>query len=375
VADVNTRKIEGVPAIREFAGAWADLARRRGRNRPFSAPGFALSALEAYHAGDRPAVIVAERAGVPDAVLPLVRRPLRKGPVTIGEIGPPRNPNVLVNDLLLPDEPAAAEEVLSALLKGLDHEQCDTVLLDHLPDLPGQVDALVRQSVRLGFARDDVSRSRDLFYVSVSGGYEDYLASRSSDHRWQLKKIGRKAREAGARIERVEGRQAIRSSLPILFDIETRSWQGATPGAAMTAEDHAFTAALLTDLDDDEVGELWLLHLADRPVAALRMLGGGDRLCVHTMFFDQQVKGLTPGALLLDAMLRSAWERNLAEVDLHGGSAFFRRWATGSRPHVSVRLYRPGLYGRLLHGGRHLAQRIGAWRRRGGDEARASEAA
>jgi CelD/BcsL family acetyltransferase involved in cellulose biosynthesis len=79
---------------------------------------------------------------------------------------------------------------------------------------------------------------------------------------------------------------------------------------------------------------------------------------VHTMHYDLRFKHLTPGTLLLEAMLRWAWETGLKEVDLHGNSTFFKRWATGERPHQSVRLYKPGIYGGLLRLGRRLSRRF-----------------
>ena len=360
---LSIRCIEGLEAILEQAEPWQALARRRARSRPFAGPGFVTAALSAYHQGDAPVLYWVEQDGEPQGALPLIRRPIRRSGLSVHEIGFPRNPHTLVNDPLLPDDPSAAGVILEALLVRLATDDCDTVMFDHVPDDAGLVTILEDRARHLGYSVETVDTGRDLQFATLSGDFDAYLASRSSDHRWQLKKLLRKARDADVSIERIEGRDAIRNALPAWRTIEQASWQGASADAAMAAVDDAFTRGLLDRLAEDEVGELWMLSVRDVPAAALRMLGGDCRLSVHTMHFDQRHKGLTPGTLLVEAMMRSAFERGLAEVDFHGDSTFFRRWATGLRAHRSVRLYRPGLYGRLLHGGRTLARRVEAWRK------------
>jgi CelD/BcsL family acetyltransferase involved in cellulose biosynthesis len=358
---VKAIRVEGIEAIERRVEPWRDLAHLRGRNRPFSGPGFVLAALKAYHRDAAPILHAVESNGQWEAALPLIERPLQKAGLTINEFGFPRNPNVLVNDPLLPDDGASARDILGTLLKAIASERCDTLILDHMPRDTNAPELMVAVGEGLGYSSDGVEDSRDLCFVSIEGSFDDYLSTRSSDHRWQLKKILRKAGQAGATVECLRTRSEITAAMPQWFDIERNSWQGSTKGAAMTDEDREFMRHLLTDLDDSEVGELWLLHIADEPAAALRMLADGERICVHTMHYDQRFKHLTPGAILLEAMLRSAWERGLSEVDLHGSSAFFKRWATGERPHQSVRLYKPGLYGSLLRESRRLSRRFEAW--------------
>jgi CelD/BcsL family acetyltransferase involved in cellulose biosynthesis len=361
MAGVKAMRVEGIEAIERFVEPWRELARARRRNRPFAGPGFVLAALKAYHSDAAPILHVVEKNGQWEAALPLIRRPLQKAGLTINELGFPRNPNVLVNDLLLPADDASARESLVALLQTIALERCDTLILDHMPRDPNAPELMIAVAEDLGYRSDGVEVSRDLSFVSVEGSFDDYLSTRSSDHRWQLKKILRKAGQAGVTVECLRTRSEIAAAMPLWFTIERNSWQGSTTGAAMTEEDRNFMRHLITELDDSEVGELWLLRVGGEPAAALRMLADRERICVHTMHYDQRFKHLTPGSILLEAMLRSAWERGLAEVDLHGSSAFFKRWATGERRHQSVRLYKPGLYGSLLRESRRLSRRYEAW--------------
>lgn len=357
-------RIEGIEAIEAAIPRWRALAAARSRNRPFSGPGFVMAALKTYHRHENPAIWVVERGNDLEAALPLISRPLARFGLRINEMGFPRNPNVILNDPLFPpgSDPEARVAVLRCLFAELRRERCCTLILDHLPGADNLPATLAQVAAEFGFGLDEPVQARSLCYIAADGSLEDYLASRSSDHRWQMKKIARRARGAGSAIEVLRTRESISAALEVWFEIERQSWQGSTPGAAMTEIDRAFSRQLLVDLDDDEVGELYLLQIAGVPAAALRMIGSAKRTCVHTMHFAQAFKHLSPGSLLLEAMLRSAFERGVEEVDLHGNSAFFQRWATGERSHYTLRIYKPGLYGRLLQTGRRWARSIEAKR-------------
>ena len=143
--------------------------------------------------------------------------------------------------------------------------------------------------------------------------------------------------------------------------LETKSWQGRErANEAATAADHAFERALVEDLEDDEIGDLWLMTIDGRTVASLRMLGEAGKRYVHTMHYDPAAKEVSPGSLLFEKMLETAWAQRLNEVDFHGDSAFFRRWTSEHREHVTTRVYCASLYGRLLQIGRRLKH--SSWR-------------
>ncbi|WP_167620233.1 GNAT family N-acetyltransferase [Paracoccus ravus] len=357
--DVLTIKVlRGLTEIGAALGQLEGTDLPQSESRPFSSPGFLLALFEAYHAADDPRLIVARTAeGRLCGLLPLVGRPLTRGGFTLREGGFPFNPNTILNDPMIMG--AHASDIASALIGAAFDSRFETLILDHLPVSGGQAQALI-EGARLRGARSDLPReSRGLYFADISGGHAAYMATRSRDHRWQIKKTLRKASEAGKlRIVAARGATEIGERLDEWFAVERRSWQGQTPGAAMGDADRRFHALLLERLARDEVGTLWLVYLDGIAVSALRMIDGPGRTAVHTMHFDADCRKLAPGLIAFDAMLRDGCARGLTEIDMHGTTDFFARWATGQRRHVSLRLYRPGVRGQALQAARLLAKSL-----------------
>lgn len=352
---------EGLEAIRATFSLWQDAAIERGRRRPYCGPGFLMAALRAYHEGDRPTLVVARESGAWRAVFPLVRRPLTRIGLSVKELGSPFNANAILFDPLIsagsPEEwrAAAAGLIDAAFAAG-----ADTLIADNLPAEDGLPELFREAAATLGLRSDPVRPARTLYFAKLVCDWESYLATRSSSHRWQLKKTMRKARALGeVSVERHAGREAIRRQLELWFAIERRSWQGADPAAAMSDRDRLFHTLLLDELAEEEVGDLWIVRLDGRPAAALRMLAAPGLVSVHTMHYDLACREQAPGLIAFEAMMRDACERGLREVDMHGSTEFFRRWATGQRAHGTVRIYRAGARGAVLQGARQLFRALG----------------
>lgn len=350
----------GIDAISAVEDSWRGLVEASALSRPFCGPGFVLAALRAYHREDRPRLLRVAQAGRTVAAMPLISRPLVRLGHVIDEWGGPFNANFILNEPVIAPDPMEARRATAAkLLKGAFDSGADTLFLDGLPVAQGLA-GLFREAAGDMDLGVDETPARSLHYATLGDqGWAGYLATRSRNHRWHLKKVQRRAAEAGAvAIEKHSGAAAIRAQLDTWFEIERQSWQGATPGSQMSERDRLFHENLLEDLAEREVGDLWIVRLDGRPAAALRMLAAPGRIAVHTMHFDTEFKALAPGLLAFEAMMRDACEQGLAEVDMHGTTEFFARWATARRDHVTLRIYRHGLRGGLLRQGRRLMQQI-----------------
>ena len=362
---------DGIDAISAVQESWRSLVETSALSRPFTGPGFVMAALRAYHREDRPRLLRVAQAGRTVAAMPLISRPLVRLGHVVDEWGGPFNANfILYEPVIVPDPIETRRAAAAMLLKGAFEFGADTLFLDGLP-VGGGLTRLFREAAgEIGLGIDEVP-ARSLHYATLGDqGWAGYLATRSRNHRFNLKKVQRRAADAGAvAIEKHSGAAAIRAQLGTWFEIERRSWQGADPESAMTDRDRLFHELLIENLAEGELGNLWIVRLDSRPAAALRMLAAPGRVAVHTMHFDSEFKALAPGLLAFEAMMRDACEQGLAEVDMHGTTEFFSRWATARRDHVTLRIYRRGLRGELLRQGRRLIHRIerrGPSRTRGG---------
>ena len=345
---MTVKCLAGVEAMDPVLPAWQAAAERVDARLPYCGPAFVVAMLRAYHSDDAPVLVHLAREGRAEGVLPLIERPLKRLGQTIRESGFPFNPNAIINDpLIRPDAAGAHVATLAELLSAAFGSGAETLILDHLPDPLAA--SFAEAAERIGARADPPLPARSLYYTRFDGGWEEFLGSRSRNHRWQIRKaLKALGASSDVTIDRLSSRADIAAALPDWFAVEAASWQGGDPASAMTDRDRAFHALLVETLPPGQLGDLWIVRFSGRPVAALRMLGADRQVSVHTMHFDAAERGRAPGLMAFVTMMRAACDEGLDEVDMHGNTDFFARWATGSRAHQSIRIYRPGFRGVAL---------------------------
>jgi CelD/BcsL family acetyltransferase involved in cellulose biosynthesis len=326
----------------------------------FSGPDFQWAHWKAFCSGRQMLIVTArERTGRLAGLLPvMVHTPTFHG-ARVRELAFPRSHHMLRNEILIdaPRHPSAA--ILSAMIGALEREcQWESFYFDNMPERQW---AFVAEAVeKTGLLTSGWEVGRVLRYAVLPSHWDAYVAGWSGNFRRQHRKWRRLADQLGSvKIRRLETRADILSGLAELFQVESQSWQGATKDAALTDPDRIFMTSLAETLPKRCLGELWLLALESRPIAALRMLGSDRLRYVHTMYFDRSFRDIAPGALLFEQMMHHAVDAGLQEVDFNGDSRFFQRWSTGSRTRGILRAFQPSLRGRLLYTGRQM---IRAWR-------------
>jgi CelD/BcsL family acetyltransferase involved in cellulose biosynthesis len=351
------RDLAGLRALRE---PWHALAARTPGATLFDGPGWHLAWWRAFGHGASLHVLAARREGELIAIAPLTLRVERIHGVPVRWLGPFRNRHTLRSDWLLGDTPGTALAAMLSRLRG-DAGRWDVLLLENVPDDAPLVSELATAARGAGLDAEVWQSGRRLRFLPLAGGFDEYLRTRSSNFRWQTKKSRKRLAARGAlAIERVVEGSAIEARLSDVFALESRAWQGRAAESALDFDDRAFQRALLEELAPDASGELWLLRCGDHIVAALALLGGPQRLHVFTTYYDEDFADASPGTLLQLEMLRSAWERGVAEVDFHGDTPAFARWTDHARSHRTARVWSPSLRARLLRAGRRLARRESA---------------
>jgi CelD/BcsL family acetyltransferase involved in cellulose biosynthesis len=355
-----------VTVVRDFAGLralrepWHALAARTPGATLFDGPGWHLAWWRAFGHGASLHVLAARRGGELVAIAPLALRVERSHGVPVRWLGPFRNRHTLRSDWLLGDVPRTALAAMLARLRG-EAARWDVLLLENVPDDAPLVSGLETAARIAGLDAESWQSGRQLRFLPIAGGFGEYLHARSSNFRWQTKKSWKRLAARGAvEIEHFVESSAIHARLADVFALESRAWQGRDADSALRADDRAFQRALLEELAPDASGELWLLRCGDRLVAALTLLGGPQQLHVFTTYYDEDFADASPGTLLQLEMLRSAWERGVAEIDFHGDTPAFARWTDHLRSHRTARVWSPSLRARLLRAGRRLARRESA---------------
>jgi len=296
MSNVVVRPLESIESLARHAQPWNELWSRSASVRP-TARAEHLAIWHESFAADRPLLaVVVEHDGHFVAALPLVGGRMwgMSAGVSVGNAWTPAG-ELLVD----PDGNAAA--ICAALLDGLRRFAPPLVSIDGLALQSPAVQAFLREVN----AEQTASIVRQRFavpLVSIVGDWKSYLASRSRNHRRQLKIIARRAAEqGGVTFERHEALLPTKVE-PLLrecFELEAAGWKGRKASAVLKVP-AAWSFFLRQARELASAGEL--------SIAALRHQG---RLiafeygwqCRHVravlkIGYDESFARLSPGQLL-----------------------------------------------------------------------------
>lgn len=333
-----------------IADWWQSLVDDHPEATVFAGPGFNTALWDAFGSGATRRVFTLHRGGVARSIVPLALTTERRGVLPYRQLAFLRNRHTLRN------LPLIGEADLVPLLR-LMAEEAETLFFENVPAALGP--SILAAAESAGLMDGGIQQGRHHCRIELTQGWRAYLGTRSGNFRWQLKKRARQAAALGTvEAQRINTRTELRAALPLVFALEARAWQGSDAGAAMDDADRGFHARLVDTLPDRELGELWLLRIGARIAAAIRLLRRHDVLYVHAMYYDPELASISPGTLLFARMLEEVAGDGLAAVDCHGDTPFFRRWATETKPHVTIRLFRRSGYGRVLMTARRLVRTL-----------------
>jgi CelD/BcsL family acetyltransferase involved in cellulose biosynthesis len=289
--------IQSLGQLQASAAAWNDLWQRSDRPLPTGRAELLDLWLRTFAQRARPHLLTVVEQGRLVAALPLCVR--RKGVLgTVASL--PSNHWTTGGDFLLDrdcDGPAACELLADAVARlgcwWIDLEGYDA----GSPRWQALLAALERRDLpRMVASRFQVGR------VALSGDWEAYLATRSRNHRRQMRVAQRRAELLGPAELRIHRELALDEVEPLVrrgFEIEDRSWKGAAGSSVLrdprVLEFFIAHARLLA-----EGGHLCLvfLEVAGQAIAFEYGWQSGGVYYPAKVGYDEQFAQLTPGQLL-----------------------------------------------------------------------------
>jgi CelD/BcsL family acetyltransferase involved in cellulose biosynthesis len=220
------------------------------------------------------------------------------------------------------------------------------------PILPLLLDAASRSGQKVGL-RPELETP----FIPIEGTWAAYYESISGHLRRNLRRRRRQLEEQG-RVEVVcvtgeESRGASRlpDHLREGFRIEAMAWKESAgtairqnEGWADFYEEWARTAAERGWL------RLYFLKLNDRPIAFYYTLVYERKLYYLKLGYDPAYARYSPGILLHQEILASAFEEKLIELDFLGPTMTWKEdWAKKKRPHVWVYLFQRGIIPQMIY--------------------------
>jgi CelD/BcsL family acetyltransferase involved in cellulose biosynthesis len=172
------------------------------------------------------------------------------------------------------------------------------------------------------------------WYLPVQGDWAHYLASLSSKMRSNIKRMGKKLDELGARTEIVAAPEDVDRAVEAYEAVYAKSWKPTEPV-------RGFIRGLAQTCAEAGWLRLGLLWLDGEPIAAQFWIISGGRAAIYKVAYDEQHKALSPGTVLTAQMMRMAIEDDrVGEVDyLIGDDTYKRLWMTHRRERHSLIAY------------------------------------
>lgn len=206
---------------------------------------------------------------------------------------------------------AAAGEALGSVAG-----QWSILALDHVEVDPPWIAALAEATGLRLTTRRRRADSLPLIELSSHESWDDYLASRSSNLRQQVRRFTRRAgKEHSLLVRRSEDSSELAADMRTFFELHDRRRQ-AQGGSSLTSERaRAFHSDFAAACLKRGWLRLWFLELDGEAVASWYGWRLGDRYSYFNGGFDPEWSALSPGLVLQAAVIKSALEEDAAIFD------------------------------------------------------------
>jgi CelD/BcsL family acetyltransferase involved in cellulose biosynthesis len=318
--------VETLPELEALSESWAALSDAAGA-RHYTQPFWCLAWWRHFGDGDLH-VLTVQSNGRLLALAPLRR--IRRFGVDIltffgGELGP------VMEILVAPGEDQAAEELWANLM---GHGRW-------VLDLPNH--RLHGSALRVLRRMEDSSCAMTLGAacptVRTSDSWDEFLKGRDGNLRRKLRRAKQAAEREGLtlRVEIGERPEDVSRLLPDVDHVYEIAEKEHPRLHFLAGELRAFTIEIL--LEAARAGHLALVvvYAGERPVATAFGFRSAEVLCYSGPRFDSAFSQLSPGHLVLAALIEHAHHIGVAEVDLLlGDTRYKREWSTGSYDTVNI---------------------------------------
>ena len=254
----------------------------------------------------------------------------------------------------------SSPDLLLRTILSLDGRSCDVLFVPSVPvgsETERVLDTYATAN-GVGVIRIPSVRSP---YITISETWEQYLASKSSNFRYNLRRKNRALSTLG-RLEEVWYRtpEAVPELLGVINDVESSSWKvGAGMAVSSSRQESEYYAELLPWLASMNALSAVALLLDDVPIAYSLCYVANRRYAQMKTSFSEAVADASPGLAVTALAIRAAFDSGAVEFDFLGDVMPHKsQWTQEVRPHVDIFLYAPSLRGRLLFLTKRLARRL-----------------
>lgn len=324
--------------LEEVRGAWDDLAQALGR--PYAAPGWMISWWRhAAPAGARLRTAAAWDADELVGLAPLWAQ--RRAGVEwlrplAGEVAHRSEP------FARPGREAEVAHALAAALAGA-RPAPHALAFEAVPAGSPWPELLAGAWPGPGRVRREQERSVSAPYVTLTGGYDEWFAGKSSNFRSQVRRARRKLEAEGARFVRIGDLDAVRAALGDFSRLHHARWDPRGGSGALNPQVEAMLATAAADLAPRGRLCIWAVELGGRSISSHLFVEAGDEVVYWLGGHDDEWAAQRPGLLALVAAIEGAFASGATRVDLGPGEQDYKyRLADGEAVLDWITLRLPG---------------------------------
>lgn len=342
--------VSSYPEMIALEPLWNDLCERAGIDHPFLTHEWIRAWWECFGPAEGLRVLVMRDGSRPVGLVPLMADSTRIHGVRLSRLGFPWNAHTPRLDLLVPDR---REEAFEALWRHLrtDVAGWDLLQLCQLPEESSASRRLADLAAEDGFLVGRWASSRSP-YLSIRGGWDDYVATLSRKSRGHLRNRLRHLRSLGrVELEVLDGSTGLEAALGDGFRLEAAAWKGAAGTAILSRpESRAFYRLLARRAAGRGWLRLFFLKLDGRRIAFTFALLYRDILYCLKVGYDPEFARASPGSVLFFLALRDAFAQGLREFDFLGEAEPWKLdWTPEARSHHWLFVLRPSARTHLVH--------------------------
>lgn len=333
----------------ELVSEWEGLAERVAAN-PFLYPGFVLAWHHAFGHGVLSLVTI-RRGGELVAALPMVRRR--------GMLVYPANWHTPRGGVLAVDLAAA-----SSLARHVSRLRVRRISLAFVDAEDEGTAALSAEVGRAGYRILQRTLTRSP-YLELRGDWAEYEAGIKSSVRSNLRRLRRRLDERGAvTMDEVRGGERLEQALAEVMRVEGLSWKRGS-GTAIDSQQH--TRDFYEHVARWASAHGWLridmLCLDGNPIAVSLGIEANGVFFGVKMGYDPAYSRMAPGMLMVNDLVRRAFENGLSRFEMLGSDdAYKRTWCPDTHEGIGLQAFAPSIVGRFdrfaFAHGRPLAKRL-----------------
>ncbi|MEW6096848.1 MAG: GNAT family N-acetyltransferase [bacterium] len=245
------------------------------------------------------------------------------------------------------------EEVITAMLKYLINTEREWDIIEFIQ--------ILKESRCTKFI-EDISKKNGLGYflidsqtspyIEINKDWEEYFRGRSKNfHKSLNNKINKLNQTGNFEYREYHTLEEIGEALPIIFEIDLKSWKGKEGTAISSSEESKRFFTLLSKYFAQRDGiSIWILWLNDIPIAFEYHLIYNKIVYSLKWSYDEEYHAFSPGLVLKRISSEYFFKKGFKEIDLLGRADSFKlKWTDKTRQHCTIYISNRNCYSKLIY--------------------------